>query len=407
MSITVSRRTLLAAAGATVAAPGILWASTRPIRIGVLTDMSGPFSGNTGIGSYTAAQLAIEDFRKDHPDIAVEVTRADFQLKPDVALSIARQWFSDGTADLITDVPLSSAALAIAALAKERDKVAVYTSAASSDLTGKDCGSNHAHWVFDTYNIAKVVTQAVTNAGGRRWFFLTDDSSGFILMQRQMEGFLRASGAAIVGSVLVPFPSTDYSSYLLQAQASGATVIAMGNSGTSTVNCIKQANDFGITRSGAQLAATQTRVTDVNAMGLSLAKGLLLAEPYYWDMNDNTRDIGQRYAERNRGRMPNAAQAGNYSAVMHYLKAVAAVGPERALQSGRAVLERMKATPIEDKVFGRGVLRADGRTEIDVHLFKVKSPEQSRRDWDYFEYLNTVPGSEAFRPMSEGGCPLV
>jgi branched-chain amino acid transport system substrate-binding protein len=407
----VSRRTLLGAglaAGATLAAPRLSRAQQKPIRIGVLTDMTGPYAANTGPGSILGTQLAIEDFTRAHPDIKVELVSADLQLKPDVAMGIAGNWFDNQGVDLITDVPLSSAAFAIGDLAKQKDKVAIFTGGASADITGSHCGPNHLHWVYDTWSMPHGVVDATVKEGGNTWFFITADYAFGHSLEKDAASFVTAAGGKVLGQARAPFPgTTDFSSFIVQARASGAKVIGLANGGGDTVNCIKQAAEFGIMKGGQTVAGLIFLLHDVHGVGLAAAQGVLLTEPFYWNLNDGTRAFGKRYAGRFNGVMPGSVHAGQYSAVTHYLKAVVALGPDKAKASGRAAIEWMKATPTDDPLFGKGHVRKDGRVIHAMYLFEVKKPEQSKEAWDYYNLKRTVPAEEAFRPMNQGGCSLV
>ncbi|MCL2428276.1 MAG: ABC transporter substrate-binding protein [Alphaproteobacteria bacterium] len=408
----MTRRTVLAG-GVAIASGGLLGrpgkADNGIIRIGVLTDMGGTYSALTGPGSVVGAQLAIEDFTKQHPDIAVELVSADLQLKPDVALAIAGDWFDSKGVDLLTDVPLSSAAIAIGEMAKAKDKLAIYTGAASSALTGQHCGPNHLHWAYDTWGIPHSIVQTVVKGGGDTWFFITADYAFGQQLARDSASFVTAAGGKVLGEARHPFPgTTDFSAFLVEAKASGAKVIGFANGGTDSENCIKQAAEFGFVEQGIKVVGVGLLINDIQGIGLDAARGVLLAEPYYWNLNDQTRAFGRRFAARmSTAAMPNSAQGGQYSAISHYLKAVAAMGVARAKASGRAVIEQMRAIPIEDAIFGKSVIRPDGRVIHNVYLFEAKSPKESKEKWDLLTLKATVPAEQAFRPMSEGGCPMV
>ncbi len=410
MKYRIARRALLAGAG--VGALGG-WrrharAEAAPIRVGILTDLNGVNSNGTGQGSVTATRLAAEDFMHAHPGLRVEVFAADYQSKPDVAQGIARDWFDRQGVDVITNVNNSSAALAIATLARQKDKPVVFTAPASSDLTGKACGPNHVQWTYDTWSLGNCTGTALVHQGADTWFFIAADYTFGKLLAGDTGRAVTAAGGKVLGTVLHPFPeTTDFSSFLLQAQASGAKAIGLANSGENTVNCIKQAAEFGIGRSGTRLAALLLTIPDVHGIGLRTAQGLLLSEAWYWDMNDGTRAFARRFAPLMEGKVPNMLQAGDYSATTHYLKAVAALGLDRARASGRAVIEQMKAMSVEDSVYGHGSIRADGRKLNPMYLFQVKSPEESRYPWDYYKLVQTIPADQAFRPLADGNCPMV
>lgn len=407
----LSRRSVLGAgiaAGAAAALPRRARAQQKPIKIGVLTDMTGAYAANTGPGSVLGAQMAIEDFTNAHPDLKVEMVSADLRLKPDVALAIAGDWYDNQGVDLITDVPLSSAAFAISDMAKAKDKAAIFTGAASAEITGKHCGPNHLHWVYDTWSMPHGVVDSTVKEGGDTWFFITADYAFGHSLEKDAASFVTAAGGKVLGQARAPFPSTtDFSAYLVQARASGAKVIGLANGGDDTVNCIKQAAEFGLTRGGHHVAGLLFLIHDVHGVGLPAAQGVLLTEPFYWNLNDGTRNFGKRFAARFNGVVPGSVHAGQYSAVMHYLKAAVAMGPDRLKASGRAAIEQMKKMPTDDPLFGKGKIRIDGRVIHNMYLFQVKSPSESKEPWDYYTLRRTVPAEQAFRPLNEGGCPLV
>ena len=411
MPASISRRALLgtgAAIGATAALPHRARAADKPIRIGVLTDMNGVYAANTGPGSVLGAQMAVEDFMHAHPSIKVEVVQADLQLKPDVALAIATDWFDNKGVDVVTDVPLSSAAFAIGDLAKQKDKLAIFTGGASADITGAHCGPNHLHWVYDTWSMPHGVVDAAVKDGANTWFFITADYAFGHSLQKDAAGFVTAANGKVLGQALAPFPgTTDFSSFLVQAKASGAKAIGLANGGTDTVNCIKQAAEFGIMKGGQKVAGLIFLLHDVHGVGLQAAQGVLLTEPFYWNLNAGTRAFGKRFAAQFNGVMPGSVHAGQYSAVTHYLKAAVAIGPDKAMASGRAAIAQMKATPTDDPLFGKGRVREDGRVIHAMYLFEVKSPTESKEPWDYYTLKRTIPAEQAFRPMDQGGCPLV
>ena len=383
-------------------------AATQTIRIGVLTDLNGPNAASNGPGSVLGTKLAAEDFMQAHPDIAVEVLQADYQSKADIALTIAREWFDRQGVDVISNVNNSAAALAIATLCREKDKVALFTAPASSDLTGKACSPNHIHWTYDSYALGRCTGGALVAGGGDSWFFLGADYTFGHLLAEDTARFVTRGGGKVLGSVFTPFPeTTDFSAYLLQAQASGAKVIGLANSGTNTTDCIKQAREFGIMKGGTRLAALLLMIDDLHGLGLAAAQGLVLSEAFYWDMNDDTRAFGRRFAARMNGWMPSMDQAGDYAANTHYLNCAAGLGIPAAKASGRAAVAAMKATPTSDKLFGPGRIREDGRKLHPMYLFEVKSPAESKYPWDYYRLLQTVPADEAFRPLSEHACKLL
>ncbi len=372
------------------------------VKIGVMNDRSGLYSDITGEGSAVAAQMAVEDFGTDR-GITVEIVSADHQNKPDVGSNIARQWYDTENVDAIVDVPTSSVALAINEITREKNRVFLNSGAASSDLTGSACSPNTVHWTYDTWALANGTGGAMVRAGGDSWFFLTADYAFGHALERDTTAKVQESGGTVVGAVRTPFPGQDFSSFLLQAQSSGAKVIGLANAGGDTINSIKQASEFGITQGGQSLAALLMFVNDVHALGLDVAQGLVLTESFYWDLNDQTREWSARFEER-MGNKPSMIQAGVYGAVLHYLKAVEALGSK---DDGAAVVEQMKSMATDDPLFGQGEIRADGRKVHDMYLFRVKTPDQSEGPWDYYETVATIPAAEAFRPLEEGGCSLV
>lgn len=407
MTRAITRRTVLAASVA-AAAPRAHAAEKQTIRIGVLTDLNGPNSNGTGEGSIVATKLAAEDFVRAHPDIAVEVLSADYQSKPDIAQGIARDWFDRQGVDFISNVNNSSAALAIATLVRGKDKAAVFTTPASSDLSGKFCGPNHVQWTYDTYALGSCTGKALVGDGGDTWFFIAADYTFGKLLASDTARAVNAAGGRVLGQVSHPFPdTTDFSTFLLQAQASGAKVIGLANSGENTVNCVKQAAEFGVAQRGQKLAALLLTIPDVHGIGLATAQGLLLTEAWYWDLNDDTRAFARRYAPRMGGKMPNMLQAGDFSAITHTLKAMQAMGVANARASGKALIAQMKAMPVEDEAFGKASIRPDGRLLNPMYLFQVKAPEESRYPWDYYRLIRKVGAEDALRPLRDGQCPLV
>jgi branched-chain amino acid transport system substrate-binding protein len=412
MHLAINRRALLGSgivASAGLAMPWVARAADQTIRIGVLTDMAGTYASQTGPGSVLSSQLAIDDFRKQRPDIKVELLAADMQLKPDVALAIAGDWYDNKGVDLLMDLPLSSAAIGVGEMAKTKDKLAIFTGAASSILTGERCGPNHLHWSYDTWSNPHAVVEATVRAGGDTWFFITADYAYGQQLARDSAAFVTAAGGKVVGEIRHPFPgTTDFSSFLLAAKASGAKVIAFANGGSDSDNCIKQASEFGLVAGGTKVVGVGLLINSISSIGLTAAQGVRFSEPYYWDLNDDTRGFGRRYQAQDKGAaMPNSAQAGQYSAVSHYLKAVAAMGPEKAKASGRGAIAQMKAIPIRDPIFGKSEIRDDGRVIHAMYLFEAKAPNESKEDWDLLKVRGTIPMEEAFRPINEGKCPLI
>jgi branched-chain amino acid transport system substrate-binding protein len=408
MTASISRRAALGTGLAATALTRRARAERPPIRIGVLTDMAGVYAANTGPGSVVGAQLAVEDFLKTNPGFPVDVVSADLQLKPDVAMAISGQWLDTGGVDLITDVPLSSAAFAIGDLVKQKDKLAIFTGGASADITGAHCGPNHLHWVYDTWSMPHGVVDATVKEGGDTWFFITADYAFGHSLEKDAASFVTAAKGKVVGEALAPFPgTTDFSSFLVQAKSSGAKVLGLANGGGDTVNCIKQASEFGLMKGGMKVAGLIFLIHDVHGVGLAAAQGVMLTEPFYWNLNDGTRAFAKRFSAKMPGNVPGSVHAGQYSAVTHYLKAVTKVGYDKAKASGLAVIEAMKAMPTNDPLFGDGQVRKDGRVTHNLYLFEVKSPEQSKEAWDYYNLKRTVPASEAFRPINQGGCKMV
>jgi branched-chain amino acid transport system substrate-binding protein len=395
-------KTILLAAAATLVAGGA-FAQETAIKIGVLNDRSGVYADLSGEGSVVAARMAAEDFDAAGKGITVEVVSADHQNKPDIGSNIARQWYDTEAVDVIVDVPTSSVALAVNEITREKNKVFLNSGAASSDLTGKACSPNTIHWTYDTYALAQGTGGAMVEQGGNTWFFITADYAFGHALERDTTALVTKAGGQVLGSVRHPFPGSDFSSFLLQAQASGAKVIGMANAGGDTINTVKQAAEFGITQGGQSLAALLLFITDVRSLGLPTAQGLIMTEAFYWDVNDQTREFSRRFAEKHGGAMPTMVQAGVYSSVLHYLKAVEATkGKDPA-----AVIGKMKETPTEDPAFGKGTVREDGRKMHDMYLFRVKAPDQSKGEWDLYEQLATIPADKAFRPLAESECPLV
>ena len=373
------------------------------VKIGVLNDRSGIYADLSGEGSVIAARMAVEDFGAAAKGITVEIVSADHQNKPDVGSNVARQWYDTENVDVIADVPTSSVGLAINEITKEKNKIFLASGPASSDLTGKACSPNTVHWTYDTWSLANGTGSAMVKQGGDTWFFVTADYAFGHALERDTSAVVEKAGGKVLGAVRHPFPGQDFSSFLLQAQSSGAKVIGLANAGGDTINSIKQASEFGITQGGQSLAALLMFISDVHALSLQTAQGLVLTSPFYWDLNDQTREWSKRFSEKNGGKQATMVQAGVYASVLHYLKAVDALDDKDSAK----VMEWMKANPSEDPLFGKGEIRADGRHVHDMYLFRVKKPEDSKGDWDYFETLATIPAAEAFRPLNEGGCSLV
>ncbi|MCA3323063.1 MAG: ABC transporter substrate-binding protein [Roseomonas sp.] len=404
----LSRRHVLAGAAATGALPLSLARAqaANTVRIGVMTDMSGMYRDNTGPTSVAAAREAAAEFGASH-GFRVEIIEADHQNRPDVGVNLARQWYDQGV-DLIIDVPTSSVGLAVSNVAREKNKAYINVGSATADLTGAQCSPNTIHWAYDTFMLARSTGGATVRAGGDTWFFITADYAFGHALERDTTNFVRAAGGRIIGQVRTPFPgTTDFSSFLVQAQASRAKVIGLANAGADTQNCVKQAAEFGLTRRGIKLASLLLFVNDVHGLGLQTAQGLVCTESFYWDLNDKTRAWTERMLRRVPTNYPNMIHAGCYSGTLHFLKTVAAMGVPAAKASGLDLINRMKAQPSEDDLYGKAIIRPDGRRLIPSYLFEVKTPAESRKPWDYYKLLQTTPAEEAFRPIGEGGCALV
>ncbi len=403
----LSRRTVLGAAAAS-ALPLVPARAQKPtLKFGVLTDLSGPYQDLAGPVAVAAAQQAVEDYGVAGKGFAVEIISADHQNKPDVGAGIARQWADRDGVDVILEVANSAVGLAVAGVAKDKNKVYVNSGAATSDLTGSACNANTIHWVYDTYMLSRSTATSVVKTGGTSWFMLVADYAFGQALQRDASSFVEAAGGKVVGSVKTPFPgTTDFSSFLLQAQSSGAKVLGLCNAGADTINSIKQAKEFGIT-SSMQLAGLLVFLTDVHSLGLEVAQGLAITESFYWDLNDRTRAFSERFKPKAPTRRPTMVQAGVYASALHYLKTAEAMGIAEAKKDGAATVAKMKSLPTDDDCFGKGSIRADGRCIHPAYLFQVKSPKESKGPWDYYKLLATTPADEAFRPLNAGGCPLV
>ena len=375
-----------------------------PVKIGVLNDQSGLYADLGGPGSVWAAKKAVEDFGAAAKGLNVEIISADHQNKADVGTSIARKWYDVEGVDAIFDVPNSGVALAVSTVTKEKNKVFVNSGAATSDLTGKACSPNTVHWTYDTYALATGGTTAVVEGGGKTWFLLTADYAFGHALERDTSKVVLENGGKVVGDVKVPLNTQDFSSFLLQAQASKAKIIGLANAGGDTINSIKQSAEYGIVDGGQNLAGLLIFLTDIHSLGLKVSQGLNLTSAWYWDLNDNDRAFAKEFAAANGGKYPTMVQAGVYSGVIHYLKAVEAL---KSAKDGAAVVAEMKKLPTDDKLFGKGQVRADGRQIHDMYLFEVKKPSESKGPYDYYTLKATIPAAEAFRPLSEGGCSLV
>jgi branched-chain amino acid transport system substrate-binding protein len=389
-----------------LAAGGGAMAQDKTVKIGVLTDNSGLYSDLGGAGSTLAAQMAVEDSGLAGKGWKIDIISADHQNKPDIATTIARQWIDVEKVDIFMDVLNSGVALAVNNLVKEKNSVMINTGAATSDLTNAQCSPNTIHWVYDTYMLANSTGQALVKAGGDTWYFLTADYAFGHALERDTTAVVVKSGGKVIGTVKHPLNSSDFSSFLLQAQASKAKIIGMANAGGDTTNTIKQASEFGIVAGGQKLAGLLLFITDVHSLGLKVAQGLSFTETFYWDLNDGTRAFSKRFSERMKNKaMPSMVQAGVYSGLIHYFKTLEAMSGNP--HDGAKVVAKMKELPTDDALFGKGSIRADGRKIHPAYLFEVKKPEESKGPWDYYKLIGTTPAEQAFRPLSESACPLV
>jgi branched-chain amino acid transport system substrate-binding protein len=401
----VMKRTIGLAALAVMLACGTASAQQVNVKVGVLSDMSSLYSDVGGPGSVVAAKMAIADFAKANPNVKVTLVSGDHQNKPDIGSQMANQWFDVDKVDVIVDVPNSGVALAVSQVAAQKNKVFLVSGAAASDLTGPKCNANTVHWTYDTWMLANGTGTAIVKTGGDTWFFLTADYAFGAALERDTKAAVEKAGGKVLGAVRHPLNTNDFSSFLLQAQASKAKIIGLANAGGDTINAIKQGAEFGIVKGGQKFAGLLVFASDVNALGMQTAQGLTLTETWYWDMNDANRDWTKRWqAERNApGKFPTMVQAGVYSAVTHYLKAVAAL---KSAADGKAVVAEMKKLPTDDALFGKGTVRADGRTLHPAYLFEVKAPAESKYPGDFYKLRATIPADEAFRPLKDGNCPL-
>jgi branched-chain amino acid transport system substrate-binding protein len=397
-------RLLIQAAGLAMTLAGAVQAqvSDGVVKIGVLTDLSGTYSDLSGQGAVVATQMAIDDFMaQDKPAFKVELVYADHQNKGDIAANKAREWFERDNVDVVTDLVTTSTALAVMKIAKEKNRIVLVSGAGSTRITNEDCTDLAVHWAYDTYALAHGTAKAVVQQGGKSWFFLTADYAFGQSLEKDASDVVQANGGTVVGTVRHPFPGTDFSSFLLKAQTSGAQVIGLANAGTDTTNSIKQAVEFGITPKQT-LAGLLMFITDVHSLGLKTAQGMYLTEGFYWDVNEDTRAWSKRFFAKHK-RMPTMAQAGDYSSALHYLKAVKAINSDDAPK----VMAQMKKTPVNDFFAKNGRIREDGRMVHDMYLFQVKKPSESTAPWDYYKVIATIPGEEAFQPLSASRCPLI
>ncbi|VIO75821.1 ABC transporter substrate-binding protein [Bradyrhizobium ivorense] len=400
MRSTVTTLSAAALLAAVLAGPAL--AQQTPLKIGVLTDFQSVYSDIGGAGNVEATKMAIEEFGGSMFGKPIELVTADPMSKADVAATITRKWYEAEGVDMIIDMPTSATALAGMEMSKQFEKIMIVTDAASSDITGKSCSPYTLHWTYDTYANAHTVGSAIVKNGGDTWFFITADYLFGHSIERDTGDVVRAAGGKVVGSARHPLNTPDFSSFLLQAQASKAKIIGMANGGGDTINTIKQAAEFGIVAGGQNLAGVVMFISDIHSLGLKLAQGLIITEAYYWDLNDRTRTFGKRFFERMK-RMPTMNQAATYSATLHYLNAMKAAGTKET----KPVLAKMRETPVRDAFTDNGVVREDGRMVHSMFLFEVKKPEESKAPWDYYKVLAEVPGDQAFRPLKDGGCPLL
>jgi len=409
----ITRRGLIGTAtlGATATALPIRRARAQrgkddTIRLGVLTDMSGTYKDTAGPVAVECARLATMDFAQGGKSLKTEVVSADHQNKPDIAAGIARQWYDQGV-DVILECSNSACALAVAGVAKSKDGIFLDSGAATSDLTGSQCNANTLHWTYDTYMLAKSTGGALVKAGGTTWFFVTADYAFGAALQRDTTHFVESEKGKVLGGVRYPFPgTTDFSSFMLQAQSSGAKVLGLANAGLDTVNSVKQAHEFGLTQQ-MRIAALLCFISDVHALGLQIAQGLTLTTSFYWDHDDRTRAFSTRLEKLAPGVRATMAQAGTYSSGLAYLRLADSMGVAESKKSGAATVAKLKGTTVDDDVFGKSTIREDGRVIHPSYLWEVKKPSESKGPWDYYKLISTIPADQAFRPVSEGGCPLV
>jgi branched-chain amino acid transport system substrate-binding protein len=396
--LTLAAATLAAAAG-----PAAAQISDGVVKIGVLSDMSSLYADLAGQGSVVAARLAVEDFGAAKKGLKVEIVSADHQNKADIGSQVARQWYDADKVDVIVDTPNSAVALAVNQITRDKGRAFLVSGAASSDLTGKACSPNTIHWTYDTWALANGTGSAIVKTGGDSWFFITADYAFGHALERDTEAVVIKNGGKVLGKVRHPLNTADFSSFLLQAQSSKAKIIGLANAGGDTTNTIKQAAEFGIVKGGQSLAGLLVFITDVHALGLPTAQGLIMTEAFYWDANDKTRAFAKRFAELDRGIHPTMVHAGVYAETLHYLKAVEALKSD----DGTKVIAKMKEMPTDDPLFGKGTIRADGRKLHPMYLFEVKKPSESKGPWDYYKLRATIPAEQAFRPIDQGDCPLV
>jgi branched-chain amino acid transport system substrate-binding protein len=401
--VAVAAALALAAIGSAGTDPAWAQISDDVIKVGVLTDMSSLYSDINGPGAVVATQMAIDDMGGKVLGKPIELVQADVQNKPDVAVSTAGRWYDVDKVDVILGTGASSSSIATMGVAGQKHRIYLATDPASSDITGKLCNPYTVHWVYDTAALANGTGSAIVKSGGNTWFFLTADYAFGYALERDVSNVVKANGGKVLGDVRPPLNTSDFSSFLLQAQASGAKVIGLANAGGDTINSIKQASEFGIVKGGQRLAGLLVFISDVHSLGLKQAQGLNLTEAFYWDHDDASRAFAKRFAEKFGGRMPTSIQAGFYSATKRYLEAVKEAGTD----DPDKVMAVLKDKPFDDPIFGKSTIRADGRNVHDMYLYEVKKPEESKGQWDYYKLIRTIPGNEAFRPMDQGECPMV
>jgi branched-chain amino acid transport system substrate-binding protein len=383
---------------------GVAQYSDDVVKIGVLDDMSGPYADIQGPGDVVAVKMAVEDFGGKMNGKPIEVLSADLQNKVDVGSAIARRWYDVDKVDTIMGLGNSGVALAVQGMSQEKNRIAITTAAGSTALTGKACSPTGIHWVYDTYALANGTASAIMKqGGGDSWFFLTADYAFGHSLEQETSTIVKRKNGKVIGSVRAPLNSSDFSSFILQAQASKAQVIGLANAGADTINAIKTAADFGVVSGGQKMAGLLVLLTDIHTLGLNAAQGLLFTEAYYWDQNDETRAFSKRFAERHGGKPPTMFQAGIYSAAMHYLKAVKAAGTDET----KAVMTQMRSIPVNDFMTKNGSIREDGRMMRDMYLLQAKKPSESKGEWDLMNVIATIPADQAFRPLSESECPLI
>jgi branched-chain amino acid transport system substrate-binding protein len=389
-----------------MSASSLAFAQDKTAKIGVLNDQSGLYADVTGVGSTLAAQMAVEDSGLAAKGWKIEVVVGDHQNKPDIGVNIARQWFDRDKVDVIVDVPTSSVGLAVNNVVKEKNGVYLNSGSGTSDLSNAQCSPNTIHWAYDTYQLANGTGSAMVKSGGDTWFFLTADYAFGTALERDTTNAVTAMGGKVLGSVRPPLNTADFSSFLLQAQTSKAKVIGLANAGGDTINSIKQASEFGIIKGGQKLAGLLMFISDVHALGLPVAQGLSFTETFYWDLNDGTRSFSKRFQERMKNKaMPTTVQAGVYSSLIHYFKTLDAMGGNS--HDGLKIVDKMKATPTDDIIFGKGTIQPNGRKLHPAYLFEVKKPEESKGPWDYYKLVATIPADQAFTPLDKSACPLL